>query len=129
MARILVVDDEKNICDLFKKALSKKGHEVDTVESGEEALKKIEVNDYDIAFMDIKMSGMDGVETFRHLRKIKPNVKVVIITGFSTLAKGLIDADVEKGICKILYKPININSLCAIVDEIITKKEKGKEAT
>ena len=66
-------------------------------------------------------------DTARRLRKIKPNTEVVIITGFMTLAKELIDADIEKGICKILYKPINLNSLYEVVDEIITAKDKGKE--
>jgi len=81
-ARVLVVDDEENVQLLFKETLGELGHEVITVGSGVKGLELVKQRDFDLVFLDIKMPDMDGVEMFRQIKKLKPNLTVIIITGY-----------------------------------------------
>ncbi len=81
--RILVVDDEKVIRDLFTRVLRAQDVQVTTVESGEEAVDKIRKEPFDVVFLDMVMPGMDGLETFKVLKQIKPEIAIVMMTGFA----------------------------------------------
>jgi len=80
MKRILVVDDEQVVCNMLKKFLTQKGYEVTTVLSGEEAIKKVKEERPHIVLLDIKMPGMNGVETLKQIREIDKEVGIVMIT-------------------------------------------------
>jgi two-component system response regulator (stage 0 sporulation protein F) len=81
--RILVVDDDEPIRKLFKETLEKNNYHVLTVDNGNKALKLIHSWNFDLIFLDLKMSVIDGAETFRRIRRIDRDVPVVIITGYS----------------------------------------------
>lgn len=81
--KILLVDDEKYILDEMKEFLAMEGYEVAVAENGQKGLQVFENFHPDIVFMDVKMAGMDGIETFRYMKKHRPETKVVIITGLS----------------------------------------------
>lgn len=81
-ANILVVDDEETIRSLFKKTLEELGHKVVTAETGLKALELLRQRDFAMVFLDLKMSGMDGAEFFRQLKTIRPQLPVIIITGY-----------------------------------------------
>jgi PAS domain S-box-containing protein len=91
-ARILVVDDEEVVRDLVNRVLTAEGHKVETVDNASAALKKIEGRRYNLALIDIKMPGMNGVELYRRIQKIDKSLarKVVFITG------DIMGADTEK---------------------------------
>ena len=83
-AKVLVVDDEAVVGQSFDRVLTEKGYEVNTALSGEEALKKMGTNGYDLVFTDIKMPGMDGIEVAERIKAKCPWTPVVVITGYGT---------------------------------------------
>jgi excisionase family DNA binding protein len=82
--RILIVDDDEPIRRLFKETLEKNNYHVVTSDNGIKALQLIKSWNFDLIFLDLKMPDIDGVETFRRIRRIDKSVSVVIITGYAT---------------------------------------------
>ena len=82
--QVLVIDDDAVVGRSFDRVLTEKGYDVDTALSGEEGLRDIENNDYDVVFTDIKMPGIDGMEVAERIREKCPWTPVVVITGFGT---------------------------------------------
>jgi len=80
MARILVVDDEPEVCSMLKKFLTKKGHEVYAALNGEEALSVVKQERPHIVLLDIRMPKMDGMECLRHIKEIDKEAGVIMIT-------------------------------------------------
>ncbi|HTU33555.1 MAG TPA: sigma-54 dependent transcriptional regulator [Candidatus Acidoferrum sp.] len=85
MAQVLVVDDERSICELLEISFRKEGHKVETVSSGEAAKRRLASQIYDIVVSDIRMPDMDGVELLRYCKELAPATKFVLITGVPTL--------------------------------------------
>ncbi len=79
--RVLVVDDEEGIREACQEFLECEGYEVTTASDGARALEIFSGNDYDLVFMDIRMPGIDGIETLRRMKKSKPGVKVIVVSG------------------------------------------------
>ena len=85
IARILAVDDEEIILASFRKVLVLAGYSIDTVEKGTEALGLIRKHDYDFVFTDLKMPGMDGVELTKAVKHLRPDIDVIVITGYASI--------------------------------------------
>ena len=81
--------------------------------SGEAAIEKFRDNDYDIAFFDVRMPGMNGVESLLEILKFKPDAQVVMMTAYSI--KELLDKAVENGAIGVLHKPIEAQQFLALV--------------
>ena len=79
--RIFVVDDDRDLAESLAEVLELSGHEVEIAFSGEEAVEVFREKDFDVSFMDVVMPGMNGVESFLEIRKIKPDAKVFMLTG------------------------------------------------
>ena len=92
-ARILAVDDEKIVLDSLRKMLALAGYSIDTVEDGREALGLVSKRDYDFVFTDLKMPGMDGVEVTQAVRHLRPDIDVVVITGYATIETAVLAAE------------------------------------
>lgn len=102
----------------LKLALEKAGHSVHTEENGVDALKTLESDtSFDLLLTDIVMPGMDGIELSQQATKLKPDLKVMFITGFSAVAVGKEDFDEEKA--KILSKPFHLNDLVQQVETLL----------
>jgi len=82
--RILVIDDDEPVRRLFAETLEENNYHVLTSENGSKAVKLIKSWNFDLIFLDLKMPDMDGVETFRRIRRIDKSIPVVIITGYTT---------------------------------------------
>ena len=84
--RILIVEDEKNLCDMIGKSLHSAGYEVDLCYDGEDALEMIYAEKYDLIVLDLNLPGVDGMEILRELRKENEETKVLILSARSQIA-------------------------------------------
>jgi CheY-like chemotaxis protein len=83
MKRILVVDDEKHICELYKMELEEEGYEVTLANSGQQALEEVDENPPDLIVLDIQMPGMDGIETLEKLIGKDKGIPIILNTAYS----------------------------------------------
>jgi CheY-like chemotaxis protein len=113
MARILVVDDEDAIRNLFKEFLEERGHEVTTANCAEEALEKIKEGQ-EIILLDIIMPGMSGLDVLERIKEIAPSTEVIMITALSFDYLGL--ECWKRGAFEFLAKPIDLKHLEGLID-------------
>ena len=122
---ILVVDDEPNIRALFHDALQRSGYQVVTAASGPEALSLAGNQRFDLAFLDIKMPGLSGVDTLKALKQLNPDVNVVMITGYA--AQDLVAASLDSGAFFCLTKPFGVAQILEVVRTINDEDEPEPE--
>jgi len=104
--RILVVDDESSIRDLLAKTLALADYDVDTAPDGRSALERLRLYPYDLLIADLKMPGIDGLSVIREAKRLKADLPVIIITGYST-ETAAIEA-VNLGVSGYLTKPFRV---------------------
>jgi excisionase family DNA binding protein len=104
--RILVVDDESSVRDLLSKTLALAEYDVDTANDGRSALERLRSYPYDLLISDLKMPGIDGLSVIREARRLRTDLPVIIITGFST-ETAAIEA-VNLGVSGYLTKPFRV---------------------
>jgi DNA-binding NtrC family response regulator len=122
---ILIVDDEEEFRDLTSKRLEKKGLKVKAAESGEKALEILEHSYTDVVLLDVKMPGMDGIETLRRIRAMKPLVEVVLLTGHASVDSGI--EGMKLGAFDYLMKPIDLEPLVEKLTDAFEKKRLHQE--
>lgn len=115
--RILVVDDDATIRSLFKDTLERGNYYVITAEDGINALKLVEAQNFDLIFLDLKMTGMDGAETFRRIRRTDDSVSVVIITGYPT--SELMEKALDQGPFGVMKKPFTASGIQKSTDSFL----------
>ncbi|MCL5028570.1 MAG: response regulator [Bacteroidetes bacterium] len=120
-AKILCVDDEPVILDSFRKILVLDGYSVDTVEKGREALGLIQTHHYDFVFTDLKMPEMDGVEVTKSVKHLRPDIDVVIITGFATVETAV--ECMKFGAMDYVQKPFTEDELLDFVKKILIRRQ------
>jgi CheY-like chemotaxis protein len=120
-ARILCVDDETVILDSFRKILVLDGYAVDTVENGKEALGLIQIHSYDFVFTDLKMPEMDGVEVTKAVKHIRPDIDVIIITGYATVETAV--ECMKYGAMDYVQKPFTEDELLDFTKKSLIKRE------
>lgn len=124
-ARVLIVDDEERFRTTLAKLLVVKGLDVRTAGSGLEALDDLEREPRDVILLDVKMPGMSGIEALAAIKKIDPNVEVIILTGHAS-----VDAAVEimrLGGNEYLLKPCPVEELMEKIDAAWEKKRNREE--
>ena len=116
-ARILIVDDEPDTCANLADILSDLGYQVDTAYDGFAALELVAKNSYDIALLDLRMPGMDGLELYRRIRQISAETVAIVVTAYasSDTAKSVL----ATGAWKIVPKPVNIGNLLNLVAQAL----------
>ncbi len=124
-ARILVVDDERGMCESLKTLLSKVGHEVTTVERGEEALKKIKKDNFDLVITDIKMPRVDGLDILKAARKKDEDALVILMTGYASLESAI--SALNQGAYDYLMKPLEFSELKLTVKRALEKRRVEKD--
>ena len=114
---ILVVDDLRRIRLTLGVILEDEGHNVVMVENGYQAIEAVRKTHFDAIFMDIKMPGIDGVQTFREVKKIDPKAAVIMMTAYSV--EDLVKEALEEGAYAVVYKPFDIDRIIAIIEELL----------
>jgi excisionase family DNA binding protein len=109
--RVLVVDDEATIRDLLAKTLALAEYDVDLAPDGRTALERLRIIPYDLLITDLKMPGVDGLTVIKEARRLKPDIPVIIITGFSTEASAI--EAVNLGVSGYLTKPFRVPRVLA----------------
>lgn len=119
-ARILVVDDEPGIRDMFLRVVGGLGYHVVAVPSGEDALRRLGSQQFDVAFCDLMLNGMNGLSLMKALLRDRPGLPVAIMTGYPT-------ADVEAGARRLgafafLSKPCQLREIEAAIAAALTRR-------
>jgi DNA-binding NtrC family response regulator len=122
MARILVIEDDENIREMFSELLARAGHEVVPMENGKDAAKRRAEVAADLVITDILMPERDGLETIGDLRRCAPEVKIIAISGGSKIGPGLyLDAAETLGAHRAFAKPVDVAELLAAVRELLAE--------
>lgn len=117
MRKILVVDDEHEICDFVKNFFQERGFSVFTALSGEDALSITKSEKPGLILLDVKMNGMDGIATLKHIKEIDKNMKVVMVTALEDQDK--IDEACRLGACEYITKPLILDNLERVVEKFL----------
>ncbi len=107
--RILIVDDDQRMALTLKDIFTVKGYEAEAAHSGSEALEKISGSDFDCILTDIKMPEMNGVELYKTIKEVQPDIPVVLMTAYS--ADKLVKEGLEEGAIATLTKPLDIEAV------------------
>ena len=113
--RVLLVDDEKDFLDSLAQRLTLRGLDVRAVQSGEAALTELDRAPSDVVVLDVRMPGMDGIETLRRVKESHPTVEVVMLTGHADLDSSL--EGMRFGFFDYLTKPVRVDDLVAKIAE------------
>jgi DNA-binding NtrC family response regulator len=117
---VLLVDDEAEFLDTLVKRIKKRDVNVTGVESGEKALAFLGEQPVDVVVLDVRMPGMDGIETLRELKKRHPLVEVIMLTGHASLEVAI--EGMELGAFDYLMKPIDIDELLYKLEDAYKKR-------
>ena len=118
--RILIVEDEVAFCRLLDKRLTRKGSLVDAFGSAEEAQATLDKKSYDVALVDIKLPGIDGIETLKLLKEKNPDLEIIMLTGHATVQKGI--EAMKLGAEDFLEKPVELSVLLERISEAKNKR-------
>ena len=116
LTRVLIVEDDPDFAESLVIALGIRQCNVDVARTGEDAIQLFHDNSYDIAFMDIKLPGKNGVQSLQEIRDFNPDARVVMMTGFSEAA--LLDQARRAGAIQVLRKPFRMRELLGIIDTL-----------
>lgn len=119
---ILIVDDDPGTCSTLKNILIKKGYEVSISNTGEDAIKIVLEKPFDLIFIDMKLPTLNGLETFLALKKINPKIVAIMITAYSQEMDELVQDAIDKNAYTCLNKPIDIEVMLELIDEVLKKK-------
>ncbi len=111
--KILVVDDEADICDALQMALKFHGFTVETVKSGEEAVEAVRKGVFDLVVCDYRMPGMNGIETLSAIKSVSPNLKIVMTSGF--LSNRNRQTCLNSGAFELINKPFTLDELYDVI--------------
>jgi DNA-binding NtrC family response regulator len=124
MRRILVIDDDKSICESLSLYLAEEGYEVGTALSGREGLSKIQSESWDVIILDIFLSDADGLDILQNLKEKVPEASVVMITAFHDMATTV--RAMKLGAVEYIHKPIEIDELDVAIRRVLRRKAEGR---
>ncbi len=118
--RVLVVDDDPDFFETIVKRLRRRKINASGVDSGKKALELLETESYDVVVLDVLMPGMDGIETLKHMKKRKPFVEVIILTGHASVESGI--QGMQHGAFDYVMKPADFEELIRKIREAFERK-------
>jgi len=118
--RLLLVDDEEAFRTALASRLRKRDFDVIHVESGYRALESVKREVFDVAIVDVKMPGMNGLETLREMKRISPLIEVILLTGHASVESGV--EGMKLGAFDYVMKPCDINDLVLKIGDAYQRK-------
>lgn len=125
--RILVADDEESMRWVLSKALRKKGYSVDLAADGNQALRQVREQSYDLVIVDIKMPGMSGLEFLDKARELRPDLLVVVMTAEASM-KNAVEA-MKRGAYDYITKPFDLEVIDAIIEKVSRARDVSNQVT
>ena len=119
MLPILLVDDNRETCDLLAQCLSMFGYRTDVAYDGPAALRLIESEEYGLAISDYQMPGQNGVELFKCMRRVRAGLPGILLTGY--LKSDIEELALEAGIHHVLSKPANFHQLLPLIKRCLAR--------
>ena len=113
--KVLIVDDDESIRELFECIVEDLGYNCDTAADGQEGVEKVKQQSYKLVFLDIKMPKLNGIETLKQIKQINSTTDVTMMTGFSV--DDLVEEAMSLNASDVLYKPFDVETL----EEVINK--------
>jgi len=117
---VLLVDDEAEFLETLVKRLTKRGLNIRTAKNGEEALTIIRAKGIDVAVLDVRMPGIDGIQTLREIKRIDPLMEVIMLTGHASIEVAI--EGMELGAFDYLMKPADIDELFYKIQDAFKKR-------
>jgi DNA-binding NtrC family response regulator len=118
--KVLLVDDEEEFVETLAERMRSRGMEVATSNTGGDALDLIDKESYDVVVLDLQMPGMDGLEALARIKKRRPKIQVVLLTGHATVEKGV--EAMKRGALEVLEKPIDLSTLSEVIHKAKAEK-------
>jgi two-component system response regulator (stage 0 sporulation protein F) len=110
---VLVIDDDLGILDTMEDVLSEMNFHVTTARDGYQAVEFMKKGTFDAILLDIRMPGIDGIETLRRIKVVRPNAKVILMTAYAS--DDMVLAARTEGASTLLYKPIDLAKIEALL--------------
>ena len=123
--RILLVDDEEQFVQALSERLALRGYDVTTSLSGEDAVEKVKHYNYEVVILDVAMPGLDGVDTLREVKKLKPLTEVIMLTGHATVETAI--EGMKLGAIDYLVKPCETEDLVNKINKAQQRKAEQEE--
>jgi CheY-like chemotaxis protein len=124
--KLLIIDDEAGLRSLMRFDFTGRGYGITLAASGEEAIAKARAERFDLAFCDIRMPGIDGLETLRQLKRLQPDLQVVMVTGFPSLETAA--QALSSGAADYMAKPYNLDHLAYVFDQVMATRQAAAKA-
>jgi len=124
-ARVLIVDDEKDFVEMFSLRLQTQGEKVSTAHSGKEALTVLEGSTIDVVILDIRMPGMDGIDTLKQIKTLFPLVEVIMLTGHGSTETAV--EGMKLGAFDYLMKPADFEDIKIKIENARKRKDEQEE--
>jgi len=118
--RILIVEDDEEMRALLRDVIEEEGHETDSVNNGSEAFRKLVKQSFDLIITDIRMPGLTGLDILPGMRKLHPEVPIVVITAFGS--EEIQRKALERGANAYLEKPIHFQKLRNLIQDMFSKQ-------
>lgn len=112
--RIIIVDDDIGMSETIKDILDELGYDVNVANDGYKAIEMIKKKFYNVVLMDIKMPGINGVETFKKIKEISSSERVIMMTAYSV--EDLIKEALNEGAYGVIHKPFDINEVIELIE-------------
>lgn len=118
--RVLIVDDELDLLETLVKRLKRRAIDATGIDSGIKALALLEEEQFDVVILDVRMPGMDGIETLKEMKKKRPLMEVIMLTGHGSVESGV--QGMQYGAFDYVMKPANIDELLEKIQEAYQRK-------
>jgi CheY-like chemotaxis protein len=112
-SRVLIVDDDADLAESLADILLDHGCDVSIAGHGQEAVERVCIEDFDVIFMDVRMPVMNGVDSFFAIRAIKPQIRIVMMTGFK---EPFVERAIQAGAEGPLHKPFSVDDMLALIE-------------